>query len=199
MRSLFLAATIVALLLSACNGAQESGTGTGPQDSPIQTPEQAQSSPTDAPQTPQSSENALVETAEYTGVIISENGAAEFSYLFDQDSTSFWEPTADDVSKAEACIRQYLLSLEDNPELDTYQKENIAFILENLKEYRRQYVGIEVDGEKRIWCNAFLGDFSFLNWEHVPVDVDDGGNRFWQIEYDLLKDECVNFYVHGEA
>lgn len=199
MRSLFIAATIVVLLLSACNGAQEPTTGTTPENTPIETPEQTESSPTAAPQTPQSSENTFVETAEYTGVIISKDGAAEFSYLFDEATNTFWEASADDVSKAEACIRQYLLSLEDNPELDTYQKENIAFILENLKEYRRQYVGIEVDGEKRIWCNAFLGDFSFLNWERVPVDVDDGGNRFWQIEYDLLRDECVNFYVHGEA
>jgi hypothetical protein len=170
-----------------------------PENTPVETRERAESSPTDAPATPKSPGNILVETPGYTGVIVSENGASEFGYLFDEDSTRFWEPSVDDVSKAEACIRQFLLSLQDDLKLDTYQKEKVAFILQNLEEYRRQYVGIEVDGEKRIWCNAFFRDYSFPNWERVPVDVDDGGNRFWQIEYDVLKDECINFYVHGEA
>ena len=71
--------------------------------------------------------------------------------------------------------------------------------MNNLGNYRRQYVGIIVDGEKRIWCNSFFSDGSFPDWERVPVDVDGGGKHFWQIEYDLLKDECMNFYVHGES
>jgi hypothetical protein len=45
----------------------------------------------------------------------------------------------------------------------------------------------------------FLSDHSYPDWERVPVYVLDGGKDFWQIEYDLLKDECINFYVHGEA
>ena len=44
----------------------------------------------------------------------------------------------------------------------------------------------------------FFGD-SFPEWKRVPVDVDGGGRSFWQIEYVLLKDECVNFHVHGES
>jgi hypothetical protein len=144
-------------------------------------------------------ENILIETPEYTGVIISKDGASEFSYLFDEASTRFWEPSIDDVSRAEECIRQFLVSVQHDPKLDTDQKEDAAFILKNLGEYRRQYVGIVVDGEKHIWCNLFFFDDSFPNWERVPVDVDDGGNHFWQIEYVLLKDECINFYVHGEA
>lgn len=174
MRFLSLAAIILVLLLVACNGPKDPASETGP-------------------------ENTLVETSEYTGVIISENGASEFSYLLDHASTGFWEPSVADVSKAEKCIRQFLVSLQDNPKLDTYQQENYAFILENLGTYRRQYVGTVVDGEKRIWCNAFFSDDSFPNWQRVPVDVDGGGRHFWQIEYSLPQDECINFYVHGES
>lgn len=74
------------------------------------------------------------------------------------------------------CIKQILVSEQQDPNLDAlpYQQEKVTFILENLEKYRRQYVGLVVDGEKRIWCNSF------------PA-------------YDLLKDKCTDFYVHGEA
>ena len=141
----------------------------------------------------------LIETPEYTGVIIPEEAAPEFGFLFDSALTGFWEPAANDVTKAEACIRQYLVSAHDDPEVEPYQKEKVAFILNNLEKYRRQYVGIVVDGGKRIGCNLFLSDHTYADWERVPVYVIDGGQYFWQIEYDLRDDECLNFYVHGEA
>jgi hypothetical protein len=200
MRFPFTAAAIVVLLLIACNGPTESATGTGPENTLDETPEHAESAPTDdAPLTPKSPDNTLIETPEYTGVIVSENGASEFSYLFDQDLTEFWEPSIDDVSRAEECIRQLLVSIQQNPELDAYQKEDTAFILENLVDYRRQYVGIVVDGEQRIWTNSFFSEKSFPDWRRVPVDVDGGGNHFWQIEYILPTDECIHFYVHGQS
>ena len=200
MRFPFIAVAIVAISLIACNGPTESASETGPGKTPMETPEHVESAPTDdAPLTPQSPDNTLIETPEYTGIIASENGASEFSYLFDQDLTGFWEPSSDDVSKAEQCIRQLLVSIEQNPELDAYQKEDAVFILENLAGYRRQYVGIIVNGEKRIWTNSFFSEESFPNWRRVPVDVDGGGKHFWQIEYIPLKDECLNFQVHGES
>jgi hypothetical protein len=174
MRFLFLAVTTVGLLLSACNGPREATSETGP-------------------------ENTLVETSEYTGVIVSENGVSEFRYLFDEASTRFWEPSIDDVSSAEECIGRFLVSAQQDPKLDTYQKESAAFILENLEKYRRQYVGVVVDGEKRIWCNLFFSDDSFPEWKRIPVDVDGGGNRFWQIDYIVPEDECIRFSVHGES
>ena len=199
MRLPLIAVIVVALALIACNGPSVTTPEIGSEDTFVETPEVTEPIPSDAPMTPKSPENTLIETPRYTGVIISEDGASEFSYLFDKASTGFWEPSINDISRAEECIRQHIMSLQDNPKFDTYQKESAAFILNNLEKYRRQYVGIDVDGEKRIWCNLFFSDDSFPDWERVPVDVDDGGKHFWQIEYDLLKDECINFYVHGES
>jgi hypothetical protein len=174
MRTLPIAAAIVALLLIACDGPTNpiSGFGSG---------------------------NTLVETTDYTGVIISEDGASEFSYVFDSSVTEFWKPSMDDVSRAEGCIRRFLVSAQDDPQTHSYQQEDVSFILNNLDRYRRQYVGTVVDGEKRIWCNYFSSDDSSPDWERVPVWPLDGGRDYWQIEYDLLNDECINFYVHGEA
>jgi hypothetical protein len=197
MRFPLIAATIVALSLMACSGPKEPASGTGDKDTPIETPEYAQPAPSDTPLTPKSPENTLIETPEYTGVIISKNGASEFGYIFDQASTSFWEPSVDDISRAEERIRQCLVSVQQDP--DDYRKEHAVFILENLKEYQRQYVGIVVDGEKRIWCNYFLSDHPTPDWMRVPVEVLDGGHYYWDIEYVLPKDECTNLYIHGEA
>jgi hypothetical protein len=199
MRSTFVAAAFVALSLIACNGPREPTPEIGPEDTLTETAEVPEPSPSDTSMTPKSPDNILVETPEYTGVIISGDGASEFTYLFDKASTGFWEPSIADISRAEECISRYIVAVHDDPRLDAYQREDAAFMLENLGDYRRQYVGIVVDGERRIWCNSFLSDDSFPDWERVPVDVDGGGKHFWQIEYDLLKDECLNFYVHGES
>jgi hypothetical protein len=174
MRFPLIAASIVALSLIACSGPEKPGSGMG-------------------------SENTLIETPEYSGVIFSESRASEFRFLFDEASTGFWEPSIHDISRAEECLTRFLVSVQDDPKLDAYQKENPAYVLRNLGKYRRQYVGIVVDGEKRVWVNSFFSGDSFPNWTHAPVYVLDGGNDFWQIEYIPLKDECLNFYIHGEA
>jgi hypothetical protein len=199
MRTSFLTAMILAFLLVACSGSDTSTPEPDPEDTPVETPEVTEPPPTCAPPTQQSSYNTFIETPAYTGVIISQNGASEFGYLFAGASTGFWEPSTNDVAGAEECIREFLVSLQDNPQLDTYQQENLAFIVENLVKYRRQYLGVVFDGEKRIWVNAFFSDTSFPDWERVPVDVDGGGRNYWQIEYDLLDDECINFAVHEES
>ena len=143
--------------------------------------------------------NILIETPEYTGVIFSRDTASEWGFLFGQASTTFWEPSVDEISRAEASMRQFLLAAEDNSDLRDYQKADAAFVLENLARYRRQYVGIEVDGEKRIWCNLFREDIPTRDWERDPVYVLDGGRDYWDITYIPLTDECTRFSVHGAS
>jgi hypothetical protein len=199
VRSPYVAAALVPLLLIACSGAEQTRSGSGPESTPIETPEPATSAPPGAPKTPKGSENTLIETPDYTGVIFTESRASEFGFLFDEASTSYWEPSIDDVSSAEECIRRFLTSAQQDPTLAPYQRENAAAVLENLEQYRRQYVGIVVDGEKRIWVNSFVREDSTPDWTHAPVYVLDGGKDYWEIEYVPLEDSCINFHVHGEA
>jgi hypothetical protein len=156
-------------------------------------------SPPGVPTSQSSPRNTLIESSQYIGVIFSKSNAAEWSFLFDEATTEFWEPSGDDVSRAEECIRRSLASAPHDPNLKDYEKADAAFVWENLMGYRRQYVGLIAEGEKRIWCNAFLADGSYPDWELHPVYVLDGGRDFWEIEYILPKDECVGFHVHGEA
>jgi len=197
MRLPLIAAAIVALALIACIGPEKPTSVVGPENTLTETPEYSEASPSRAPLTLICPGNTLIETPEYTGVIFSQNRASESSFLFDKASTEYWEPSINDISKAEKCIRQVLVSVQRDP--NAYQKEDAAVILETPGEYRRQYVGIVVDGEKRIWCNSFFFDDSFPDWERDPVYVIDGGNHYWQIEYVLPRDEWFKFHVHGEA
>jgi hypothetical protein len=174
MRLPHIVATVLVLALVACNGPTE---------------------PTPAVEP----ESTATETPEYAGAVISIDEDSVYDHLFREDPTGFWEPSSDDVSKAEACAKRFLVAAPDDPELGPYYRESAAFILEHLEEYRGQYAGIVVDGEKRVWLNAFRSDDPFPHWKRDPVFVLDGGKDFWQIEYVLPRDECTNFYVHGEA
>jgi len=174
MRLPLLAAALAALSLIACSPPEMPGSGT-------------------------STENILVETDEYTGVIFSEANASEWSFLFSAASTEFWQPSLADVSRAEECFTRFLASAPDDPDLKDYEKADAAFVLENLMAYRRQFVGVVIDGEKRVWCNAFWPRDLFPDWELEPVYVLDGGRDFWEMEYIPATDECTGFHVHGEA
>jgi hypothetical protein len=199
MRFAIIAVAVAALSLVACSGRENPTAGPRPEDTPVETPESTGPLPTDSLPTFESSENTLIETPEYTGVIFTRKGALEFSFLFNQASVGFWEPSVKDVSSAERCIKQYLESMRDDPELDARPEAHAAFILENLGRYRRQYVGIVVNGERRIWINAFFAEDSYPEWQRRPVYVLDGGNYYWDIAYVLPTDACIDFHVHGEA
>jgi hypothetical protein len=197
MKFFLIAATIVALLLIACDGSGGPAARTDAKDILVETPDSVESFPSRTPLIPKRSENTLVEAPEYTGVIFTEKNTSEYRPVFPSDITGFWEPSTDEVSRAEACTRDLLASVQQDP--DDYRKEHAAFILENLENYRRQYLGIVVDGEKRIWTNAFFYEGNYPDWTSDLVIVLDGGNYYWDIEYVPSKDECARFHVHGEA
>ena len=73
MRSSWSAATIVVLALVACSGSFGAAFDMDPKD-------------------------LLIETPEYTGIIISEDAASEFGVLFDKGLTGFWEPSVNDAA-----------------------------------------------------------------------------------------------------
>jgi hypothetical protein len=115
----------------------------------------------------------------------------------DYPHRSTWIPTKDQVQNALAKVYEFL----DNPSgVSNWQKKEIAEIKKNLSSYKVQFVGIEIEGEKRIWCNFFSGKgFSFDDWKDNVVIVKDGGFWFWQIEYVEKIGECINFISNGYA
>jgi hypothetical protein len=173
MRFPLVTVSMVVLLLTACGGPASRTPGAGADD---------------APAAPGSNH-----------VIIPADAAAEFKLVFGQTVSGYWEPSSDQIAVAEERINRDLVAAQDDPDPDTYRTQSAAYIVSRLGEYRRQYVGIVVEGSKRIGCNAFISDRAQPEWVRVPILVLDGGADYWQIQYDLVMDACVGFSVHGEA
>ena len=100
----------------------------------------------------------------------------------------FWIPTKEQVVKAEAEIERFL---KENPPIgssDPWQR---------LPDYYRQYVGFIVDGQLAIYCNFYCWDAEPLTCE--PVFVDDGGDCYFQITYDVGRQKVNKLDINGEA
>ena len=108
---------------------------------------------------------------------------------------STWTPTEEQAQRA---LEKAVYFLDHPTDVNERQMRELAKIKKNLSLYKVQFVGFEINGKKRIWCN-FFGGRDFDGWEKKIVLVKDGGFWFWQIEYDLINDICVNFRSNGYA
>jgi hypothetical protein len=112
-------------------------------------------------------------------------------------SSGRWKPSGEQTQRALAAIQAFL---EKQTATNDWKVREIKKILEHEKEYRVQFVGIERDGKKLIWCNFFPATGVFgANWKREKVMVMDGGFSFWQIEYDPNSGQCLNFSSNGYA
>jgi len=169
----------------------------------------------------------LLDTDEFQGVVIPT--WYDLKYYAKGDKKGYWTPSLSYIQKAEKAIEQYLESLKipeiPNPDPSISEKkmneifkeyseklskfpldyESLEYIKKNLKKSRRQYIGLTVDGEKRIFCNFFPGiqkgkKDHFSDWrKHLTggFDIDGGGASFWTIEYCIKEDKCINLKINA--
>jgi hypothetical protein len=128
-------------------------------------------------------ESRIVKTDKFEGIICS--NFSEWGFV--NRSDSFWVPTKDQILEAEQAIERYLKDKPPTRSPKLWQK---------LTNYKRQYVGIVVDGQKRIYCNFYCGSESLSD---KPVSVSDGGDCYFQVEYDIEDTTIYNLMVNGEA
>jgi hypothetical protein len=128
-------------------------------------------------------ETRIVKTDKFEGIICS--NFSEWGFV--NQSNSFWVPTKDQILEAEEAIEQYLKDKPPTKSPKLWQK---------LARYKRQYVGIVVDGHKRIYCNFYCGKESLSD---KPISVEDGGDCFFQVEYDIKDRTIYNLMINGEA
>jgi hypothetical protein len=128
--------------------------------------------------------------------------------------TGYWTPSSADVKQAESGLPAYLQAAIEDPAIaSTYARKDNGHsayltreyqsILENLHKYRRQYIGIVVDGTKRVFINCFPGPESGVDhhpyWTHSFVRVDDGGYWYWSIQYDTESHGFLELRSNGYA
>ena len=103
------------------------------------------------------------------------------------EDKKFWRPTKGQVLKAEAEIERFL---KDKPPA---QSPNLW---QKLPRYKRQYVGVIIDGHKRIYCDFSCSEDPL---SCQPVIHSDGGDCFFQVEYDVEGQKVEWLRINGDA
>ena len=105
---------------------------------------------------------------------------------------SFWFPSKEVVGEAEQRLRGFLESEKHNA--TGYSGTKIPDILENLGQYRRQYVGVVVDGEQRILFNVLTREqHKYSDWRQHYVYLIEGASDCWRVEYLVSSRQYTNF------
>jgi len=128
-------------------------------------------------------ESVIIKTDKIEGIIC--ENLTEWKFIF--ENKELWIPTKEEILEAEEKIEQYL---KDNP------SKRSPELWRKLSKYKRQYVGVVVDGHKRIFCNFYCSDKPL---DSKPYLVSDGGDCYFQIEYDLKDKDCYSLLINGEA
>ena len=89
--------------------------------------------------------------------------------------------------------------IEHNKKYPEYQQTETGYELE-LDGYKRQYVPvINEKGEKEVWINFFCDGFGADNWKTEIVQVEDGGNCYYNIKINLETKEHYELGINGNA
>lgn len=136
-------------------------------------------------------------------VILENNVKVPFDFD-EKNEIRRWKPKSPELKAVNYAILKFLNNAHSNENLTAFQKEEIKKILKQINHYRVQYLGVYIDGKKRIWCNFFPvpedNSEDYLKfWKSEVVLVFDGGYYFWQIEYDVETQKCLNFISNGYA
>lgn len=127
--------------------------------------------------TTQPDDNTLITTNEFEGVI-----------FHDRD----WVPTVEEIRTLENQLDTYLPQHRD-----AFDGSKLP-IEERLPTYKRQYWGV-LRNEKRVIFANFFCDSLHYDWRDQEVVVDDGGDCYFQIQYDVETGTFFDLYVNGSA
>ena len=125
-------------------------------------------------------------------VIVTKEQAEEMriaSWLVESDH--FWTPSGDDILKLEEKLAGYLSQ-------NSSQFYRQPPVWERLDAYQRQYIGLERGGRQIIYGNYFCENGG-INWRQELVFVIDGGECYFQVEYDMESRLFTELRVNGES
>jgi hypothetical protein len=137
-----------------------------------------------------------------TGVMLPSAVARKALLLRRKDATDFWYPSEDDARDVESgladALKERLASARREPPSPGRDRDiaSLEHISAHLQEYLRQYAGIIVNGSRRVLVNAFPRDV--YCWRDDYVLVEDGGNWFWNIQYDVQLHQFLHWELAGK-
>ncbi|WP_162051331.1 hypothetical protein [Pontibacter pamirensis] len=148
-----------------------------------------------------SSANYLIETKSFSGVVFNEqekptHDVYTFSMLMrptEAEEVTPFTPSLENIVEAERILKRCVEV--DKIGADSLRISNNA--IEELPSYRRQYYGARNEkGQKLIWINCFSIESSFAHsdWKTEVVEVDDGGEWYFNIVTNIDTGECYRFF-----
>ena len=106
-------------------------------------------------------------------------------------NNDLWTPSVDNILKLEEKLPEYLSQ-------NSSQFFHEPPVWQRLDEYQRQYIGLERGGRHMIYGNYFCDNLG-LDWQHKIVIVEDGGECFFQFEYEVESELFIKLLVNGES
>jgi len=109
--------------------------------------------------------------------------------------SELWTPALADVLALEQNLPGYL-----REHRDAHENPGKGPLWKRAPAYKRQYFGISRRGARVIYANFFCRPFEQgQDWHHVPVQVNDGGDCYFSITYDVRQGTFKDLVVNGEA
>jgi hypothetical protein len=191
-------------VLAACTptGGPITDSATATVNSPSVTPTAAPPSPTPeaaASATPTvtevaATENTILEVGGSEAVIFTAANAEEqgAELWFGFDAEDYWTPDEAEIIALEEGLEAFLREEAG----DTYPR-----LSEELPSYKRQYFGIVNEGAREIFGVFFCASYYeyFDNWDKSLAAVNDGGDCFFELRYNVETGTLHGLSVHGEA
>ena len=103
----------------------------------------------------------------------------------------YWTPTGEDILLLEETLPSFL---QENS--TSFRREPAVW--EQLDTYKRQYAGLVMNGRKIIYGNFFCSDPG-TDWKKEWIFVMDGGNCFFQLQFDNASGAFSGLMVNGDA
>lgn len=107
------------------------------------------------------------------------------------DFGGYWTPTEEDVLNLEGQLRAFL-----SQNFESFNRQPPVW--EQLDNYKRQYAGVTIKGRKVIYGNFFCTD-SEMNWTSEWIFILDGGDCYFQLQFDVESGTFTELTVNGEA
>jgi hypothetical protein len=130
-----------------------------------------------------------------TWAVIPEGRAKEMSIgtwlSADSEVEGYWTPTEEDVLLLEQKLPAFL------------QENSASFrrqppVWEELSSYKRQYAGVVLNEKKIIYGNFFCTNTG-IDWKKDWVFVLDGGDCFFQLQFEIASGNFSGLMVNGDA
>lgn len=100
-----------------------------------------------------------------------------------------WTPSESDIANVEKRL----------VDVSKMQRPGQQEAIPEPRSFRRQYVGIIVDGKHLIYLNAFPTEAAERNWRTHFTDVCDGGSAFWGVIFDPTSGQFSDLRTNGIA